>query len=101
MHCSRSFSFSHAIAALGEERAKIVRLTDLTSQLISSTEASKLSGMTTGFIRRLLRRGDLDGIKIGRNWLTTREAIDQYLKKERRPGPKPQAKNPLRRNRLV
>jgi len=41
------------------------------------------------FIRRLVGRGDIEGIKIGRNWVTTREAIQGYLEKERRPGPKP------------
>ncbi len=66
----------------------MAELGDLTSKLISVSEASRMSGLTTGFIRRLLRQGEIEGIKIGRNWLTTREAIRDYLKRERRPGPK-------------
>ncbi len=67
----------------------MAKVADLTSKLISVTEASKISGLTPSFIARLLRRGDIDGVKIGRNWVTTKEAIREYLKKERRPGPKP------------
>lgn len=40
----------------------------------------------------MLRRKEIEGVKIGRNWLTTRRAIRAYLAKERRPGPKPQQK---------
>ena len=64
-------------------------LEDLTSKLISVTRAAEISGLTTSFIRRLLRDGRIEGVKIGRNWLTTEEAIRQYLGQDRRPGPKP------------
>lgn len=65
------------------------RITDLAKEFISLTEASQISGLTSSFIRRLVSRGDIEGVKIGRNWVTTREAIQEYLNKERRPGPKP------------
>lgn len=64
-------------------------LEDLTSKLISVTRASEISGLTTSYIRRLLRDGQIEGVKVGRNWLTTEEAIREYLKQDRRPGPKP------------
>jgi excisionase family DNA binding protein len=67
-------------------------LEDLTSKLISVTRASEISGLTTSYIRRLLREGRIEGVKIGRNWLTTEETIREYLKQERRPGPKPKEK---------
>ena len=63
-------------------------LENLTSKLISVTRASEISGLTTSYIRRLLRDGQIEGVKIGRNWLTTEEAIREYLKQDRRPGPK-------------
>lgn len=62
---------------------------DLAAQLISVTEAAQLSNLTPSFIRRLLRRGDIAGIKVGASWLTTEAAIRDYLKRDRRPGPKP------------
>lgn len=62
----------------------------LAAQLISVTAAARLSGLTPSFIRRLLRRGDIAGIKVGaRSWLTTEAAVRDYLKRDRRPGPKP------------
>lgn len=64
-------------------------LEDLTSKLISVVEASEISGLTPGYIRRLLRSKIMAGKKIGRDWFTTDEAIRKYLEQERRPGPKP------------
>lgn len=64
-------------------------LEDLTSKLISVTRAAEISGLTTGYIRRLIRDKRIKGVKVGRNWLTTEEAIREYLEQERRPGPKP------------
>jgi excisionase family DNA binding protein len=79
------------------EVTEIASLKDLTSKLISVTEASKISGLTTGFLRRLLIRGDIEGVKIGRNWLTTKKAIEGYLKQDRRRGPKPKGQKRLPR----
>lgn len=67
-------------------------LHNLTSNLISVTEASKISGLTTGHLRKLLREGQIEGVKIGRNWLTTEEALQEYLQQEIKPGPKPKQK---------
>jgi excisionase family DNA binding protein len=75
---------------------------DIPSNLISVTEASRISGLTPGFIRLLVREGTIYGVKIGRNWVTTREAVREYLKKERRPGPKPtKQKRPRRRKATI
>ena len=62
---------------------------DIAAQFISVTEAAYLSNLTPSFIRRLLRRGDITGVKVGASWLTTEAAIRDYLKRDRRPGPKP------------
>ena len=56
--------------------------------LISLEEAAKLSGLTADHLRRLVREGDLWGKKIGRNWVTTEQAVKEYLARDRRPGPK-------------
>jgi len=77
-------------------------LEELASTLISVTEASQISGLTTSYIRRLLRQGIIEGVKISRNWLTTEEAIREYLGKERRPGPKTRQENhPERRHQEI
>ncbi len=56
--------------------------------LISLREASELSGLSPDHLRRLAGRGDLWAKKIGRDWLTTKRALREYLARDRRPGPK-------------
>ncbi len=57
-------------------------------RLLSVREASHLSKLTPGYIRRLLRNQELAGVKIDHDWFTTREALQDYLARDRRPGPK-------------
>ena len=56
--------------------------------LISLSEAAELSGFTTRHLRNLAISGELWAKKFGRNWLTTAQAVQEYLARERRPGPK-------------
>lgn len=56
--------------------------------LISLAEAAQRYGLAHGYVRRLIRERKLWGRKIGRNWVTTDEAMKAYLATERRPGPK-------------
>ena len=57
--------------------------------LISLQEASELSGLSTSYLRLLVRQGDIWGVKLGRNWVTTAEAVRGFLSAERKRGPKP------------
>lgn len=57
-------------------------------ELISLREASEFSGLSSDHLRRLAGRGDLWAKKIGRDWLTTIRAVQEYLARDRRPGPK-------------
>ena len=75
-----------------KKTARQAALTQQTANLISTTEAARVSGFTTAYIRQLLISGKLEGVKVGRNWLTTEEALREYLKQERHPGPKPRQK---------
>jgi excisionase family DNA binding protein len=77
---------------VSEQNSSGGSLENLTSNLISVTEASRRSGLTTGHLRKLLREGQIEGVKIGRNWLTTEEAVQAYLQQEIKPGPKPKHK---------
>jgi len=54
--------------------------------LISLEKAAKLSGLTSGHLRLLIRQGDLWGTKIGRNWVTTEQAVREYQARARRRG---------------
>ena len=59
-------------------------------KLITLKEAAKHSGLSVSHLRLLVSRGDIWGIKLGHNWMTTTQAVDEYLALDRRPGPKPQ-----------
>lgn len=79
---------STELCGVTEENNEQRSLADLTSQLISVTEAAARTGLSTAWIRRLLQRGEIQGVKVGRNWLTTEHAVRDYLETDRRPGPK-------------
>jgi len=64
---------------------------DAATRLISLADAAKISGLSAGHLRLLVKREKLWGIKIGRNWITSEEAVRSYLSTDRRPGPKPQS----------
>ncbi len=48
-------------------------------RFISLTEAAALSGLSAGHLRLLAEKGKLKARKIGRNWITTKEAVAEYL----------------------
>ncbi len=46
--------------------------------LLSLKDAAKYGGMSASHLRLLVRNGELKGKKIGRNWVTTKQAVDEY-----------------------
>lgn len=58
-------------------------------KLISVKEASIVSGFSTRHIRFLLDKGKIAGLKMGRDWFTTEDAVTDYLSQNSKPGPKP------------
>ena len=59
-------------------------------KLITLNAAAEHSGLSASHLRLLVRRCDIWGIKLGHNWMTTTQAVEEYLALDRRPGPKPQ-----------
>lgn len=57
--------------------------------LISLNGAAKQFGLSQGHLALLIRRGELWGIKIGRNWVTTEKAVREYLARGLHPGARP------------
>ena len=57
-------------------------------ELISLSEAAKLSGLSHDHLRRLAGKGELWAQKIGRNGVTTEAAVQEYLARGIRAGPK-------------
>ena len=58
-------------------------------ELIPLSQAAEICGLSPDHLRRLVRQGDLWGMKIGRNWVTTEQAAREYIARDRKPGPKP------------
>lgn len=57
--------------------------------LISLSEAAKLSGLSPNHLRLLVSNGVIWGKKLGRNWVTTAQAVEEYIQLDRKTGPKP------------
>ena len=48
-------------------------------ELISLQEAAEYAGLTKASLNDYIKRGRLKAKKIGRFWVTTRAAVDEYL----------------------
>lgn len=57
-------------------------------ELIPLTVAAEISGLSQSHLRLMARQGKLWGKKMGRDWFTTARAVNEYLARDRRPGPK-------------
>lgn len=57
-------------------------------ELISLRQAAELSGLSPNHLRLLVSRGDIWGKKIDHYWVTTAQAVREYIARDRRPGPK-------------
>jgi len=57
------------------------------AEWISVKKAAEYTGYSEGHIRYLLINGLVEGRKFGRDWFTTKEALDRYLATKPRPGP--------------
>ena len=49
-------------------------------ELIPLSEAAAISGFSPDHLSLLARKGKLRARKIGRNWVTTRAAVEEYLR---------------------
>ena len=58
---------------------------------LSLREASDIFGLSADHLRRLAEQGKIDSRKIGRNWVTTKGAVKEYLQ-NRRPSGRPKTK---------
>ena len=57
-------------------------------ELISLNKAAEVSGLSQDHLRRLAEKGQIWAKKLGRNWVTTEQAVREYLAHDRRTGPK-------------
>ncbi len=58
-------------------------------ELITLKKAAEISQLTPRHIRLLMGQEKIWGMKLGRDWFTTEEAIRKYMAQNIKPGPKP------------
>ncbi len=63
------------------------------SEYISLKEAAQLSGYSADYIGQLIRNGKIHGKQVFLNvaWMTTKDAIDEYLQKDKKKDEKPKS----------
>jgi hypothetical protein len=63
-------------------------------KLLPLAEAAERCGLSASHLRLLVREREVWGIKLGRNWVTTENAVRNYLNQNPRPGRKADNKQP-------
>ena len=56
--------------------------------LLSTSEAQVKSGLSRVHIQRLLRNGQVEGMKLGHDWLVFEDSLVHFLAQPRKTGPK-------------
>ncbi len=56
------------------------------SQLISLPEASEIYGLSHSYLRALAQKGRLDAKKVGNSWVTTPQAVEDYIRSRQKRG---------------
>jgi len=54
------------------------------AEILTLTEASKLTSHTQEYLSLLARKGSLGAFKLHRNWVITKKSLNEYLKMHRR-----------------
>ena len=60
----------------------------MVDQWVTTTEAAQISGYHVEHIRRLIRDGHILARKWGKEWMVDKSSLLDYLKIEKKPGPK-------------
>ncbi|MBA3824961.1 MAG: helix-turn-helix domain-containing protein [Ktedonobacterales bacterium] len=58
------------------------------ADFVSTTEASRLFGVSSTYVTKLARAGVIQASKIGRNWIIEKSSLQIYLTTPHQRGPK-------------
>jgi len=67
---------------------------DLDREHIPTPEAQKRTGLSKSYLALMLRKGPLEGFRMGRDWFIYTDSLEHFLAQERKPGPKGPRKKP-------
>lgn len=56
----------------------------MTDNTLSTVEAAEALGGTRQWVYKLIKRGELEAERIGRDWRVTRESVEKYLQEHGR-----------------
>ncbi len=74
---------------------------EIKREYITTTEASKRSGLSKTYLTQLLRKGTLEGVQLARDWLIYIDSFEQFLAMPRKPGPKGPRRKPQDQNAVL
>ena len=57
-------------------------------ECLTSSQARQYSDLSNVYLAQLLRKGILEGFKIDREWFIYADSLDQFLARNRKPGPR-------------
>lgn len=60
----------------------------ISREYITTPEATRRSGLTRIYLAQLLRKGILEGFRLGREWLIYTDSLEKFLSASPRPKPK-------------
>lgn len=77
-----------------------VRLLDAKTnrECLTSSQARQQSELSSVYLAQLLRKGTLEGFKIDREWFIYADSLEQFLAKNRKPGPRGPRKPPTEKD---
>jgi hypothetical protein len=55
---------------------------------LTTSQASRHSDLSGVYLAQLLRKGTLEGFKIDREWFIYADSLEQFLSRNRKPGPR-------------
>jgi excisionase family DNA binding protein len=55
---------------------------------LTTPQAAERTGFSKTYLTQLLRKGVLEGFRLGRDWLIYADSLERFLATERKPGPK-------------
>lgn len=61
---------------------------DTNRECITTPQAEERSGLSKVYLTSLLRKGTLEGIQLGREWLIYSDSLEKFLSTPRKSGPK-------------
>jgi excisionase family DNA binding protein len=62
--------------------------TETKRKYLTTPQAAQLSGFSKTYLTQLLRKGILEGFRLGRDWLIYTDSLERFLATNRKPGPK-------------